>query len=45
MFFMDGSFGLDRINTTSLALMMPSGAVHTIIPGRAPSREPGIQAA
>jgi hypothetical protein len=25
---------LARINTTSLALMMPSGAVHPIIPGR-----------
>jgi len=24
-----------RINFTSLALMMPSGAVHPIIPGRA----------
>jgi hypothetical protein len=30
---------LERINTTSLALMMPSGAVHSIIPGR--ERKPG----
>src|SRR6202030_753205 len=29
---------LERINTTSLALMMPSGAVHSIIPGRALAR-------
>ena len=39
---------LERINTTSLALMMPSGAVHSIIPGRGllrlskDAREPGI---
>jgi hypothetical protein len=30
-----------RINTISLALMMPSGAVHPIIPGPA-KPEPGI---
>src|SRR5262249_36891837 len=30
----------ERINTTSLALMMPSGAVHTIIPGSPPSVAP-----
>src|SRR5208337_2251086 len=33
---------LARINTTSLAPMMPSGAVHPIIPGRRASGEPGI---
>jgi hypothetical protein len=32
---------LVRINITSLALMMPSGAVHSIIPGPA-KPEPGI---
>jgi hypothetical protein len=31
---------LARINTTSLALMMPSGAVHPIIPGGAKAPNP-----
>jgi hypothetical protein len=30
-FVMDGPFVLERIDTSSLALMMPSGAVHPII--------------
>ena len=30
---------LERINIASLALMMPSGAVHTIIPGRRSEEE------
>jgi hypothetical protein len=38
-FVMDGPFVLERIDTSSLALMMPSGAVHPIISAAA-ARQP-----